>query len=168
MVNPGGEEKASIFFESGEMIHAEYGSLEGAQVIYQVFKKQEGFFQFSSGVLSPRRSIHSDWMSLVMEAARRFDDEKKNALWREESRVLEEKGVDLAQTKKKMEQVLEKNFGKKGRRIREELDRVAEEPGKLMEFCDKAEKYIFVFIDNRKAKEIAEELRAIIRADLYG
>jgi DNA-directed RNA polymerase subunit F len=167
-----GSDQASIWFDSGDMIHAEYGALEGAKVIYQLFRKQDGSFQFTSGAPAPRRSITADWMSIVMEAARRFDEESRSAdgglpELEEMAPAEESEPVSLAETKKKMQAVLEKAFGKKARKIQEELERVEEDPEKLMEYCGKAEKYIFVFIDNRKAKEVAEELRSIIRADRF-
>lgn len=167
-LNNGGE--ASIFFDSGEMTHATYGDLEGASVIYKLFRKQEGSFQFTSEAESPKRSITADWMTIVMEAARRFDEEEKKGREGEtvmEMPEMEETGVELAETKKKMAAVLEKNFGRKSKRIKEELEKVPEEVEKLMEFCDKAEKYIYVFINNKKAREVAEELRGIIRVDQF-
>jgi hypothetical protein len=32
----------------------------------------------------------------------------------------------------------------------------------LLEFCDKAEKYIYVFVDNKRAQPVAERLRTMI------
>lgn len=169
-VVPGGEE-ASIWFDGGDMVHAVYGKLEGAQVIYQLFRKQEGSFQFASGTVAPRRSITADWMSIVMEAARRFDEESRGhevgAGPPPESGEEEDAPVSLADTKKKLLAILEKEFGKKAKKIQDELERVEEDAEKLMEYCGKAEKYIFVFIDNRKAIEVAEAMRAVVRADRF-
>jgi hypothetical protein len=167
-----GAEKASIYFDSGEMTHAEFGSTEGAPVIYQLFRKQDGSFQFASGITSSRRTIHHDWMSIVMEAARRFDEEGKQGDegdWIEEEVVPEETPLpaDLAATKRKLIEVLDQAFGKKAKRIRDELDKIDADGDKLMEFCEKAEKYIFVFIDNKRAKEVAERMRNIVRADRF-
>ncbi len=165
-----GDEKASIFFDAGEMIHAENGTLEGPPVIYKLFRSQDGFFQFTSGVKPPKRSIHADWMTIVMEAARRFDEEKQGRAegeWDEEPREIVHKTVDTAQIKKKMAAILEKSFGRKAKKILEELEKVEESPEKLSEFCNKAEKYIFVFIDNRKAKEVAEEMRGLVKAEYF-
>ncbi len=165
-----GDEKASIYFDGGEMLHAEHGALEGPNVIYQLFRRQEGNFQFASGIKPPKKSIHADWMTIVMEAARRYDEAEQRREQGgppEEPEAVEEKTVDLADTKKKMGSVLEKYFGKKSRKLQDELVKVEEDSEKLLEFCNKAEKYIFVFIDNQKAKEAVEKMRSIVREDRF-
>jgi hypothetical protein len=171
------DDKASIYFDGGEMIHAEYGALEGAQVIYQLFKKQDGSFQFASGESSPKRSIHADWMSIIMEAARRYDEQGNRAGGdlgdlsdlMDETDDADAGGVtiDLAETKTKMIAVLENRFGRKSKKLQEELEKVDADGEKLLEFCNKAEKYIFVFIDNKKAKDVVEEMRNLIRIDRF-
>ncbi len=165
MVHLDPDEQASIYFDSGEMTHAEYGELEGADVIYQLFRKQNGNFQFSSGVETTKRSIRADWMTIVMEAARRFDEESREpgTAPHEEPTTEVAPAADLSEIKRRMAKVLEKHFGKKVKKIQDELEKVDAEEEKLLEFCGKVEKFIFVFIDNKKAKEVAEELRNLIR-----
>jgi hypothetical protein len=165
MVHLDRDEQASIYFESGEMTHAQYGNMTGADVIYQLFRKQQGNFQFASGTAAPSRSITADWMSIVMEAARRFDEENREGGTAGEGTPPEGDvpAVDPAEIKRRMTQVLEKHFGKKVKKIQDELEKVEADEEKLLEFCGKVEKYIFVFIDNKKAKDVAEELRNIVR-----
>jgi hypothetical protein len=164
-------DKASIFFDSGQMTHAEYGSVEGAQVIYKLFRNQDGSFQFASGVESSKRSIQADWMTIVMEAARRFDEEEYTGAPAHGDDPLEmgnTVATDYQETKRKMRETLDRHFGKKAKKIQDELEKVGADPDKLTEFCNKIEKYIFVFIDNQKAKDVADELRKIVRVDQFG
>lgn len=166
----GGGERASIFFNSGEMIHAEFRKEEGAGVIYSLFKLQDGNFQFTSGVQSPKRSIDQDWMTIVMEAARRYDEERERGEIAEPAQgpqTVEEKPPDLAEVKRRMGELLDRSFGRKAKKMLDELERVEAEPEKLLEFCNKAEKFIFVFIDNRKAKGISDKMRELIKADRF-
>jgi hypothetical protein len=158
---------SAIFFDGGEMVHAEYGVLEGAPVIYKLFRKQDGNFQFSSGVTTSKRTIVQDWMSIVMEAARRFDEEERD---NGPSSGPPEEGTarkNPAETRRRMNEIIERHFAKKAKKIQDELEKVETDPEKLLEFCNKVEKYIFVFIDNKKAKDVAEELRVLIRNEHF-
>ncbi len=159
---------SAIFFDGGEMVHAEYGVLEGAPVIYKLFRKQDGNFQFSSGVTTSKRSILQDWMTIVMEAARRFDEEERDSdpgagPLPEDANVRK----NPAETRRKMNEIIERQFAKKAKKIQDELEKVEADPEKLLEFCNKVEKYIFVFIDNKRAKTVAEELRVLIRNEHF-
>ncbi len=172
---------ASIYFDSGEMNHAAYMELEGPEVIYYLFNRKDGHFQFKSGMETDKRSITANWMNVVMEAARRCDEEAKQRkaageteevaeddVELEEEAAPQATGPDFAGTREKLTALLESSFGKKARKIIEEMSKIEDEHEALVEFCDRAEKYIFVFISNKKAKAVTDEMRSIIEDEQAG
>ena len=73
---------------------------------------------------------------------------------------------DPEPVKAKMKELLEEVFGKKAKKILKELKKNPGSKLSILEFCDKAEKYITVFIDNKRAEEVSNRLRAVIEESL--
>jgi CheY-like chemotaxis protein len=70
-----------VFFERGEVIHAEFGTLSGNEAFYRYLAEHNGEFEFTQGERLPvgtRRSITLSATALIMEGARRFDDERES------------------------------------------------------------------------------------------
>jgi hypothetical protein len=65
-----------------------------------------------------------------------------------------------------MAAVLEESFGKKAKKIIKELKKNEGSRIGLLEFCEKAEKYVYVFIDNQRSEELGNKLRAVIEESL--
>lgn len=172
-----GPEKSSIYFEKGQLVHVAHRSLAGQEAVNRIVKEREGSFQFLSGVPAPEQSMSLDWMNALMEAARQDDEDKKDLGGQDldldfeaaltgptpgSSPDREEQQVDSwdpAPVKARMKEILEETFGRKAKKIVNELKK---DPGtklSLLEFCEKAEKYIYVFIDNKRAEDIANRLR---------
>jgi hypothetical protein len=173
-----GPEKSSIYFEKGHLVHVTHRSLAGQEAVNRIVKEREGSFQFLSGVPAPEKSMSLDWMNALMEAARQ-DDENRKGLGDEDLDLDLEAAMtgsgpgsspgqegqqvdswDPVPVKARMKEILEENFGKKAKKIVNELKK---DPGtklSLLEFCEKAEKYIYVFIDNKRAEDIANRLRS--------
>ncbi|MFC1657632.1 DUF4388 domain-containing protein [Candidatus Moduliflexota bacterium] len=184
LVITAGPDKASIYFADGRIVHAEHRNLRGQEAVNRIFREKDGGFQFLSGVDAPERTMSLDWMNTLMEAARlndegereggddEFDIDFEAAMSEpgsptpEAVQVREEEVWDPAPVKERMTQLLEENFGKKARKIMKELKGDAGTKLSLLEFCDKAEKYIYVFIDNKRAEEVGTRLRAIIEESL--
>lgn len=69
---------------------------------------------------------------------------------------------DAARAKTRMHDALRQAFGKKASKIEQELDKCPDTKIGLLDFCTKAEKYIYVFLDSGKAKPVADGLRNIV------
>lgn len=173
-----GPEKAVLYFDDGRIVHASFRNVKGQEAVNRVFRETEGSFQFLSEVEAPERTLAMDWMEAIMEAARLHDEGRREedidaldfeaamagpaeGASRPEERVRAE-SWDPGPVKEKMETILQEAFGRKAKKIVKELRKDTGSKLSLLEFCEKAEKYIYVFIDNRRAEEIANRLRSVI------
>jgi hypothetical protein len=176
-----GPDKASIYFDEGTIVHSEFRDLSGQESVNRIFKEQEGSFQFLAGEEAPSKDIALDWMNVLMEAARLQDEGSKDddfdGLDFEAAMTgpAEEVGVegrekapawDPEPVKQKMAEILEGAFGKKAKKILKVLKKDSGSKLSLLEFCEKAEKYVYVFIDNKQAEEIGRKLRAAIEESI--
>jgi CheY-like chemotaxis protein len=67
-------EKGVIYFNEGEVVHAECGAQKGADAFYRILRWQEGEFVSNIGFIPPLQTIHESWEHLLIEAMRRDDD----------------------------------------------------------------------------------------------
>lgn len=68
---------ARIYFDRGQVVHAEFGELAGEAAIYTLFADERGSFEFRLGLPSPAKSIAVGTENLVLEAMRRLDEVNK-------------------------------------------------------------------------------------------
>lgn len=71
--------EARMYFERGEVRHAEFGSLEGEEAVYALFGDERGSFEFRSGLPAPRVTIGKGTQNLVLEAVRRLDEARRDS-----------------------------------------------------------------------------------------
>lgn len=71
--------KAALFFDDGEIIHAQSGELIGEEAFYEIFRWTGGRFTFSPLPPDTPQTVTQSWQGLLIEAARR-EDEAKAAL----------------------------------------------------------------------------------------
>jgi hypothetical protein len=176
-----GGSRASIFFEEGRIVHADYRDLVGQAVINHLFLEQEGSFQFLADATTEERNFVAEWMGAIMEAARVNDESAKSGGDDDFGALdnLEGGGAptvpkapprsaswDAAPVKARMRAVLREAFGRKAAKIEQELDKCPETKLGLLDFCTKAEKYIYVFIDTARARPVAERLRTVVEEPL--
>jgi CheY-like chemotaxis protein len=87
-VNSGATD-AVLFFESGEIIHAEYGKLNGEEAVMQIIKdchqSGSGFYKLVSGTLASQRSVFRRSMDLLLDSLREFDEANQHSEEREVS-----------------------------------------------------------------------------------
>jgi predicted regulator of Ras-like GTPase activity (Roadblock/LC7/MglB family) len=69
------DQAADLFFKGGEMVHARLGANEGEEVVFAVLRWEEGTFAVESAIESPKVTIHRTWSGLLMEGAKRIDEE---------------------------------------------------------------------------------------------
>lgn len=73
------EGKADVFFHAGEIVHAEFGLLEGEKALYKLLGWTSGRFRLNTGCPPPStRTIQISWNKLLMEGMRRLDEGRKN------------------------------------------------------------------------------------------
>jgi hypothetical protein len=69
---------ARVYFDRGRVVHVEFGALEGVEAAYALFGDERGTFEFVSGLPAPRRTVEQSTQSLVLEALRRLDEERRD------------------------------------------------------------------------------------------
>jgi DNA-binding response OmpR family regulator len=67
-------EKGIIYFNEGEVVHAECGNQKGTAAFYRILSWQEGEFVSNIGFVPPVQTIYQSWEHLLVEAMRRDDD----------------------------------------------------------------------------------------------
>jgi len=69
--------RAVVYFDDGNVAHAVLdGEQEGEAVIYQILGWEDGTFNLETGVNPPRSTITRSWTGLLLEGARRLDEDK--------------------------------------------------------------------------------------------
>ena len=77
--------QAIVFFNDGNIVHAELDSQEGEDVIFELLRWEEGDFDLEQGVQAEKQTVHTPWSGILLEGMHRIDEEdasvdtKKNA-----------------------------------------------------------------------------------------
>jgi len=85
-----------IYFEDGQVTHAEFDPYIGEEAIYRLLGLYEGKFKVESDVAPPVRTIETSWSNLLLEGMHKLDhsqDEVENRYYRLFERLLTIKGV---------------------------------------------------------------------------
>lgn len=67
-------QKALIYFDEGNIVHAELDAQEGEEVLYEVLGWSDGDFNLEQGVEPPKQSVHTPWSGLLLEGMHRLDE----------------------------------------------------------------------------------------------
>ena len=70
-----GDQEATVYFESGEIVHAAFDDQTGEEAFYRVLQWQEGEFTLEPAVTAPARTIATPWSVLLMDGLQRYDEE---------------------------------------------------------------------------------------------
>lgn len=65
---------AEVFFEGGQVVHAQLGDREGEQAVFAILDWRAGSFRLEPEVHAPKRSIERSCTGLLLEGARRLDE----------------------------------------------------------------------------------------------
>jgi CheY-like chemotaxis protein len=71
-----GDEEGLIYFQNGEIAHAEMGDIEGKEALYIILDWHEGRFNSQMGISPPKETIADRWEHLLLEGMRRKDEAK--------------------------------------------------------------------------------------------
>ncbi len=64
-----------IYFEKGQVVHAEYDPFIGEDAFYRLLQLFAGNFKVESGIRAPAKTISTNWNNLLLEGLHRLDDE---------------------------------------------------------------------------------------------
>ncbi len=68
-----------IYFEKGQVVHAEYDPFIGEQAFYRLLQLLSGNFKVESGIRAPAKTISTNWNNLLLEGLHRIDDEDQDS-----------------------------------------------------------------------------------------
>jgi hypothetical protein len=74
-----GEERASLYYEKGELYHASLGTLEGFPVLVEILPWADGSFEFESDVVPHVRTIDMDVGKALMRATIESEEQAEAA-----------------------------------------------------------------------------------------
>jgi len=66
-----------LYFDHGQLRHAEFGDLEGVAAIDALFADERGTFSFVAGLPVPRTTVTTSTEALVLDAMRRLDEARR-------------------------------------------------------------------------------------------
>lgn len=69
----------AVYFDGGEIVHAQMGAMQGEEVVYELLLWQSGTFEVEQGIAAPARTITMPWSALIMEGLRRMDEQQAQA-----------------------------------------------------------------------------------------
>ncbi|MBI5032311.1 MAG: DUF4388 domain-containing protein [Chloroflexi bacterium] len=69
-----GKDQVVIYFNDGELVHAESRQSEGVEAVYELACWDNGDFLVEQGIPSPKVTIDAPWSSILMEAVRLRDE----------------------------------------------------------------------------------------------
>ena len=82
-------EEGRIFFDDGQIIHAQVGSLVGEEAVYRLLGWTSGAFCVSNHVQPPYRTVTVPWNHLLLEGTRRLDEQgHRDTAWGQDERTL--------------------------------------------------------------------------------
>lgn len=99
-------EEGIIYFQEGNIVHAEMGTLEGEAAFFHIMSWPTGEFSVARNRTAPKETIRQGWQSLLLESLRRVDEHSQ--LYQDE-RELEKQHRML-----RLRQLLEKLYKKEG------------------------------------------------------
>jgi len=167
---------AALFFEEGNVIHAEFPGSSGQEAVFALFRVGHGEFRFQGDVSSPARTIEMDPTNLVMEAARLLDEARRDGEdeepdWKdgiapaddEDWFGLEEPASrDPEAVKNDIRELLKERFGRGAKRLLQAVDQCGDSQEDLLELAQRVEKYVHVFLDTSASAAIGREIRDLV------
>lgn len=158
---------ASLYFEDGNVVHAEHRGEEGERAAYSLLGIQDGHFRFQSEIAAPGRTLSMDPTNLILEAARQLDEARRR---RSPDPATAENGPGSrppekpspGKVKDEIRALLLRRFGKDAARLTEAVDRCGDSENALVDLAYRVEKYVHVFLDPRASRALGAEIRALV------
>ncbi|NOX36336.1 MAG: response regulator [Calditrichaeota bacterium] len=99
-------ETGTIYFQEGNIVHAETDHLEGEDAFYYIMSWDGGEFSVLRNKFPPRETIHKSWQNLLLESMR-LKDEQSHL-------VKEEQEREKRKRNRRLQQLLDKVFKSDG------------------------------------------------------
>ncbi len=65
---------ALFYFDSGDLVDAQFGNRSGVEAVWTALEKEAGAFRVEMGVKAPHRTIDQHWSVIVMEGMKHADE----------------------------------------------------------------------------------------------
>jgi len=72
-----GGEGGTIFFDSGEIVHAASGDLTGPEAIYKLLTWDSGWFRMTDQAVPPQYTVNINWNHLLLNGMRKIDEQAR-------------------------------------------------------------------------------------------
>ncbi len=69
---------ARVYFDKGQVRHAEFGALEGVAAVSALFGDERGTFSFMANLPTPRVTVEVSTESLLLDALRQLDEQRRD------------------------------------------------------------------------------------------
>lgn len=89
------DRRGRIVFDNGELTHATFDNLVGADAIYRMLALRQGDIFMQSDFRNDERTIDIGWQDLLFEGVRRADEERANFVEDEPSEADDGPGTDV-------------------------------------------------------------------------
>ena len=70
-----GDRFGFVYFEGGQVVHAEFEPDMGEEAIFKLLTLYSGNFKVESGIRAPAKTITKNWNSLLLDAMHQLDDQ---------------------------------------------------------------------------------------------
>ena len=74
IVNYSDAPDALFYFDSGDLVDAQFGNRSGVEAVWTALEKEAGAFRVEMGVKAPHRTIDQHWSVIVMEGMKHADE----------------------------------------------------------------------------------------------
>lgn len=102
-----GDEHIALYFDKGEIVHAQMGDVQGDEAVYELLTWESGTFAVEQGVDPPTQSITLPWSALIMEGMRRLDESQQEQREPQEPVTTQKELKEMAETKSRGEKLEE-------------------------------------------------------------
>lgn len=69
---------AKVFFDKGQVVHAEFAGITGEDAVYALFADERGTFEFRVAIPAPVVTVSGGTENVVLEAVRRLDEARRD------------------------------------------------------------------------------------------
>jgi hypothetical protein len=156
-------QKASLYFKGGAIVHASMLNSKDKEAIIKMFHIKEGRFHFFTGERSEKETINVNATTVLMEAASSFDKKmESHGVFDKGGAKRKKHNANITTLKGEMINIVRELYGRKSKKLVELINKCESSELALMSACDKIEKYIYVFLDSKNFKSVADRLRHLI------
>jgi len=68
--------KGLIYFDNGQIVHAELGKTIGEKAVFEMLSLKEGIFRVENDIKAAEKTVFNNWSNLLLDSLRAIDEEK--------------------------------------------------------------------------------------------